>query len=162
MLALGSWAVANIGSGFILANQTTGEAKYVWQMNAYWNFINLGLAGLGYMGVRKMMSKKLDFTDNLKAQYGMEKLYVFNAGLDLAYIAGGFYLRERGNGETKLDKQDQFRGYGTSIIIQGSFLLIFDIVNYSLHHRNTVKMEKRLKQWELTSMPGGIGLLYHF
>ena len=162
MLTLGSWAVANIGSGFILANNTSGEAKYAWQMNAYWNFINLGLAGLGYMGVRKMMGKRLDFTDNLKAQHAMEKLYVFNAGLDLAYIAGGFYLRERGNSESKLDKRDQFKGYGTSIIIQGGFLLIFDIVNYSLHHRNTTRMYKKLKHWELGSTPNGIGVTYRF
>ncbi|PWT78782.1 MAG: hypothetical protein C5B59_01070 [Bacteroidetes bacterium] len=162
MIALASWAVLNISTGFIIANQTSGEAKYAWRMNAYWNFVNLGLATLGYFGTLRVMSKKLSFTDNLKAQQTMEKLYIFNMGLDLAYIAGGLYLRERGNSESKLDTRDQYKGYGTGVIIQGGFLLLFDIVNYSLHHMNTIKMEKRLRQWELGSGPGGIGLVYHF
>ena len=162
MIVLGGWAIANIGSGFIVANNTNGEAKYVWRMNAYWNFINLGLAGLGYIGVRKMMSRKYGYADNVEGQQAIEKLYVFNAGLDLAYIAGGFYLRERGNRETDPDKINQFKGYGTSIIIQGGFLLVMDCVMYTLHHRNTNRMNNKLRQFEINAGPGGLGLSYHF
>jgi hypothetical protein len=162
MIVLGGWAVANIASGFIVANNTNGEAKYVWRMNAYWNFINLGLAGLGYIGTRKLMSRKYEYADNLEAQQNIEKLYVFNAGLDLAYIAGGFYLRERGNRETDPDKINQFKGYGTSIIIQGGFLLMMDCVMYTLHHRNTRRMNNKIKQIEINAGPGGLGMIYHF
>ncbi len=123
MVTLGAWATANIASGFIIASQTQGEAKYVWRMNAYWNFINLGLAGMGYLNARKSMMKKSGLADNLTAQQSIEKLYVFNLGLDLVYITGGFYLRERGNSQTKANSRDQFKGYGTSIAIQGGFLL---------------------------------------
>ncbi|MFI5153250.1 MAG: DUF6992 family protein, partial [Chitinophagales bacterium] len=38
MIVLGSWSVMNISTGFILANQTSGETEYFWRMNAYWNF----------------------------------------------------------------------------------------------------------------------------
>jgi len=162
MIVLGGWAVANITSGFIIANSTNGEAKYVWRMNAYWNFINLGLAGLGYIGARKLMSRKYHYAANLEAQQAIEKLYVFNAGLDLAYIAGGFYLRERGNRETDPDKINQFKGYGTSIIIQGGFLLVMDCVMYTLHHRNTKRMNNKLQQIEINAGPGGLGLSYRF
>src|SRR5579864_5265058 len=88
MIVLGSWAVLNIASGFIIAGQTQGEAKYFWQMNAYWNLINGGLAVMGYIGARKAMARKYDLADNEKAQLSIEKLYVLNFGLDLAYITG--------------------------------------------------------------------------
>jgi len=162
MIVLGSWAVANISSGFILAANTSGEAKYFWQMNAYWNFINLGLAGLGYAGMVKAASRKFGFADNYKAQRDIEKLYVFNAGLDLAYIAGGFYLRERGKTESSPESMDKFSGYGTSIAIQGGFLLLMDAVMYGLHHRNTRRMDLKLQHFEISALPGGIVLVYSF
>lgn len=162
MIVLGGWSVANIGSGFIIAGGVNGEAKYFWRMNAYWNFINLGLAGLGYAGIRKAMSRHLGFAENYKAQHAIEKLYVFNAGLDLAYIAGGFYLHERGWRESDPKKQDQFRGYGSSIAVQGGFLLLMDCVMYLLHHKNTIRMDNKLQHFEITAAPGGLGINYTF
>jgi len=162
MIVLGSWSVANIASGFILANGANGEAKYFWRMNAYWNFINLGLAGIGYAGVRRTMKLHDGFTENYKAQHSIEKLYAFNAGLDLAYIAGGFYLRERGNREADQRKRDQFKGYGSSIAVQGGFLLLMDCVMFTLHQKNTRRMNNKLQQLEITAGPGGLGLAYTF
>jgi hypothetical protein len=162
MIVLGTWSAVNIASGFIVADRTNGEAKYFWRMNAYWNFINLGLAGLGYAGIRKAMNRHFGFTENYKAQHAIEKLYVFNAGLDLAYIAGGFYLRERGYRESDPHKQDQFRGYGSSIAIQGGFLLLMDCVMYLLHHKNTMRMDNKLQRFEITAAPGGLGINYTF
>ena len=96
MIVLGSWAAANIATGFIIAGQSQGEAKYFWQMNAYWNLINGGLAVMGYLGARKALAKKYGFAENESAQLSIEKLYAINFGLDLAYIATGFFLHEKG------------------------------------------------------------------
>jgi len=162
MLVLGAWATANIASGFIIASQTQGEAKYAWQMNAYWNFINLGLAGMGYLNARKALLKKYSLSDNLGAQEAIEKLYIFNLGLDLVYITGGFYLRERGNSQTKQDSRDQFKGYGTSIAAQGGFLLLMDAAMIMLHHKNTLLLNNKIHHLELNAGPGGLGMTYHF
>ncbi len=162
MITLGSWATANIASGFIIALQTQGEAKYAWRMNAYWNFINLGLAGMGYLNLRKALLKKYSLSDNLGSQETIEKLYVFNLALDLVYITGGFYLRERGNNQDKQNSRDQFKGYGTSIVIQGGFLLLMDAVMISLHHKNTLRLNDKVRRLELNSAPGGLGMVYHF
>jgi hypothetical protein len=162
MITLGSWAAVNIISGFIIAGQTQGEAKYAWQMNAYWNFVNGGLAVMGYIGARKAMARKYGFADNVAAQQSIEKLYAFNFGLDLAYIAGGFYLREKGKNTENLKSRDQFMGYGTSIIVQGGFLLLMDGIILSLHHINSVRLNKKLKSLELGAGPNGIGLSYKF
>lgn len=162
MVTLGSWAAANIVTGFIAAGQTEGETKYFWKMNAYWNLINGGLAVMGYLGARKAMAKKYGFSENESAQLSIEKLYAFNFGLDLAYIATGFFLREKGTNTTNMKSRDQLRGYGTSIIVQGGFLLIMDGIVLSLHHRNTVRLNNKIKNLELNAGPDGFGLRYSF
>ena len=162
MIVLGSWAAVNISTGFILAGQTQGEAKYFWQMNAYWNLINGGLAIMGYLGARKAMAKKFGLAENQAAQLSIEKIYAFNFGLDLAYIATGFFLREKGINESSQKSRDQLRGYGSSIAVQGGFLLLMDGVMIYLHHKNSIRLNKKLKSLELGAAPNGIGLNYHF
>lgn len=162
MITLGSWAVANIASGFIIANQTQGEAKYAWQMNAYWNLVNGGLAVMGYLGARKAMARKYGFAENEAAQQSIIKLYAFNFGLDLAYIATGLYLREKGANSDSQKSMDQLRGYGTIIIIQGGFLLLMDGVIISLHQKNSRRFNNRIKNLELNAGPYGLGLKYNF
>ena len=162
MITLGSWAAANIATGFIIAGQTQGETKYAWQMNAYWNFVNGGLAVMGYIRARKAMSQKYGFAENESEQLSIEKLYAFNFGLDLAYIASGFYLREKGMNNSNQKSQDQLMGYGTSIVIQGGFLLLMDGIVLSLHHKNSVRLNKKLKNLELGAGPNGLGLSYKF
>jgi hypothetical protein len=162
MLTLGAWAAANIASGFIVAGQTQGETKYVWQMNAYWNLVNGGLAVMGYIRARKDMSRKYGFADNESEQISIEKLYALNLGLDLAYFATGFFLHEKGVNETNLKSHDQLMGYGTSLVIQGGFLLLMDGIVLSLHHKNSVRLNKKLKSLELGAGPNGLGLSYKF
>ena len=162
MIVLGSWAAVNIASGFIISGQTQGEAKYFWRMNAYWNLVNGGLAVLGYIGARKAMARKYDLAGNEKAQLSVEKLYTFNFGLDLAYIAGGFFLREKSMNTSNIKSQDQLKGYGSSIVVQGGFLLLMDGVMIVLHHKNSIRLNNKLKQLELGAGPEGLGLTYTF
>ena len=162
MITLGSWAVLNIGSGFILAGQTQGEARYFWQMNAYWNLVNGGLAVLGYLRARKAMARKYGLAENASEQQSIEKIYAFNLGLDLAYIATGFFLREKGVNNSNTKSRDQLTGYGTSIIVQGGFLLLMDGIVLSLHHRNSIRLNKKIKNLELASTPNGLGLRFSF
>lgn len=162
MLTLGAWAAANITTGFIIAGQTQGQTKYVWQMNAYWNLVNGGLAVMGYIRARQAMNRKYGFSENESEQISIEKLYALNFGLDLAYIATGFFLREKGMNNTNLKSQNQLMGYGTSLIIQGGFLLLMDGIVLSLHHKNSVRLNKKLKSLELGAGPNGIGLSYKF
>ncbi|HEV3410861.1 MAG TPA: hypothetical protein VG101_00225 [Puia sp.] len=144
MLTLGSWAVANITSGFIVAGQTSGTTKYAWQMNAYWNFVNLGLAGMGYLRAVKEAHKTYSLLENYDAQNALEKIYLFNLGLDLGYIGGGLYLRERGMNSANSKTSAQLQGYGTSIVIQGGFLLLMDGVMILIHRHNTQRVRQHL------------------
>jgi hypothetical protein len=162
MVTLGSFAVTNIATGFIAANNTSGESRYFWQMNAYWNFFNLGIAGLGYLGTQKALNRKYSLADNYKAQKSIEKLYMVNFGLDIVYITGGFLLRTKGNNETTANKKNEFKGYGTSIAAQGGFLLLMDGVMVMLHHKNTLKLGNKMKNVEISAGLGALAVSYTF
>ena len=161
MKTLGTFAVANIASGFVIANNTNGEAKYFWRMNAYWNFFNLGLAGINLLQTHKMFARKYSFTENYKAQQTMEKIYAINLGLDAAYITAAVLLRSKGKIATGKSK-DQLKGYGSSIILQGALLGAMDLVMINLHHKNTRRMNDKLNNLELTAAPGALSLTYNF
>jgi hypothetical protein len=132
MITLGSWALMNISTGAIAARQATGSNKHFHQMNAYWNVVNLALAGFGYYGSATADPALLDLFSSVKEHYGMEKILLLNTGLDAAYIATGLYLAERAkNSPTHADR---LKGFGQSVMLQGSFLLAFDMVMYFIHN----------------------------
>ncbi len=148
MMTLGGWAVANISTGFILAGSTHGQASYFWRMNGYFNLVNLGLAGMGYLNAVKAAQKQYSLSDNVRGQAGIEKIYLFNVGLDLAYIGAGSYLYERASTTStrSADSRNQLKGYGTSVMTQGGFLLLMDGVLFLIHHQRSVRLYRKLRQ----------------
>lgn len=135
MYALGGWGVANFAVSGAMVGFASGEAKYFHQMNIYWNLVNVGLAGVGLLGSKG--SGNLSPLETLKAQHSTEKIYLLNTGLDVGYIFGGLYLAELGNRFP--DRHDQFKGFGKSIVVQGSFLLVLDLVMYFVHKGHRTK-----------------------
>ena len=135
---LTGYSVANIIYGSIASSNTSiGSAHYFHQMNAIWNGITLGFLGVGLLTAKK--EGELTCASTLKKQNNIEKLFLFNAGLDLAYLAGGAYLNER----SKIPANSyKLSGYGKSIMIQGGMLFIFDAVMYSLHQHHGKKLLK--------------------
>ena len=121
MWVLGSWALLNLLIGTIRGFQTRGQVQAFHQMNAYWNLVNLGIAGYGLWQARQG-SLALNFWEVLNAQQQIEKVLLFNAALDVAYLSFGFFLIEKGR---RLEK-DSWIGFGKSILLQGAFLLLFD------------------------------------
>jgi len=158
MYVLGAWAGANIIQGTISASNTNGSEHFLHQMNAYWNTVNLAIAGVGLLGIRKQMKQQHSLNSNLRAQYKIEKILLLNTGLDLAYMATGFYLKERG---TRLNN-DRNKGYGNSLLLQGGFLLVFDLIQYGQHRRNTKWLEQEQGRLELGLSGNGLSLNYLF
>jgi hypothetical protein len=158
MYILGAWAGANILQGTISASNTTGSDHFFHQMNAYWNIANLAIATMGLLSIKKQMKGPHTFGRNINEQHQLEKIIVFNGGLDLAYLATGLYLKERGN---RLNK-DQLKGYGTSLLVQGGFLLLFDIIQYTGHRRNGKLLEQNMANWQFGATSTGLGLSYRF
>lgn len=155
MLVLTSWGGANLIYGLIAQSQTSGTEKFFHQMNAMWGGVNAAIGFMGYLGSRK--SKELSLSQSVRAQYASEKTFLFNAGLDLAYIGGGLYLHERSKSVTK--NPSRLKGYGGSIIMQGAALLIFDVTMYSIHHKHGKKLLKFLDKSSVYFAPGQMGMV---
>jgi len=131
MFTLAGWSVMNIGTGVYFQSKTTLSAlHYLWQGNVYWNVVNFGLASVSI--VSSGMNKKHDYTFQqiIRKQHQTEKLFLLNTGLDVAYIFAGLYLNERA---AQHDTDGKLAGYGTALMFQGSFLLLFDAAMYVAH-----------------------------
>lgn len=144
MLILGTWAIGNMIWGGIGASQTSGEVQAFHQMNIYWNTVNLAIAGFGYWQATKETPNS-DFWQTLEAQQQIEKILLFNAALDLGYMAGGLYLKERG----LRNANERLIGFGKSIILQGAFLLVFDGIMYGFHQAHAKELPQLVQNISL-------------
>ncbi len=158
MTILAGWAGANIIQGSISASNATGSDHFFHQMNVYWNIPNYAIAILGSIQAKKMAKGEHSFERNLREQSRAEKILLLNTGLDAAYIMTGLYLKERGD-RLNLERN---MGYGSSLLLQGSFLLVFDLVQYFENRRIGKSLEKSLGGWQVGPTPNGMGLTYRF
>jgi hypothetical protein len=155
MKVLAGWSAANVIYSAIATGQSSGSSRYFHQMNVMWGSINLGISALGYLGTKNKDGMSL--IESLKKQSGVEKTYLFNAGLDLAYIASGFYLKERSKSTIK--NPQKLKGYGESIIMQGAALLLLDGVMFTLHNRHGKKLFKMMDKVQVGATGNGISML---
>jgi hypothetical protein len=157
MIALGGWSAANLIYSGIATGQTTGTTKYFHQMNVMWGGINLGFAALGYFGMKN--KDGLSLVQSLKQQAGIEKTYIFNAGLDIAYVASGLYLKERSKSRIKEGNRQREKGYGESIILQGAALFLLDAVMFTAHNGHGKKLYKLIDKTKIGITGNGISML---
>lgn len=155
MTILLAWSGANIVQGSISAGNLQGSPHYFHQMNVYFNIANLAIASYGLFELHRQMNKKLSLFQNLRQQQKIESLLLLNTGLDLSYISTGLYLRERGIQALN----DKTKGYGGSLILQGSFLFVFDLIQYIEHRQNGQSMNKFLGNLQVAPTANGLGLV---
>jgi hypothetical protein len=156
MEVLGGWAIANIGVGAIGWNAAgSNEARYFYQMNILWNTVNFGAALIGYSGAQNNKNKKLTAAESLKQQQKIEKIFLINGGLDVAYIGTGLYLKLTGDSRNSPIR----KGYGESILLQGGFLLIFDGIMYHAEKSNGGKLRHFLEKNPITFDGRRVGII---
>ena len=155
MLGLGSYALANFAiSGVAYFTSEDESSKRFHEMNVMWNTVNIGLALPGYIKARRG-GQPLTREELLKAQKKTESIFLFNDVLDLGYIAAGIWMREVA--PNQLDQENLFKGYGNSLILQGSFLLVFDALAYYCHHSHAKELLS-IERVTLVSSLNGLGV----
>ena len=156
MLGLGSYAVTNfIVGGIGYATSEDQAIKHFHEMNVMWNTVNLGLAVPGYLKAKRG-GKALTLEEMVKEQKKTETIFLVNDVLDLGYIATGIWMRNEAVNQG--DRADMFKGYGNSLILQGSFLLAFDTYAYYLH-RNHAKQLPILDKVSVRTSGAGVALV---
>ena len=133
------------------------DRKYFYQMNIAWNAINLAIAGFVLYGALNP-DTTLTLFESIQQQSNIEKILLFNAGLDVGYIMTGFYLKERA--KNSLKHHNRLKGYGNSLVLQGGFLFLFDLTAYFIQAGNHELMKKLLDH--VTIAPATIGLTFTF
>lgn len=134
MTGLGSFAVSNFvlsGVGYASAEQE--EWRRFHEMNIMWNTVNFGLAVPGYLKARKG-GPDVTLNGVKKQQRITETVFLVNGGLDLVYVSTGAWMRSVA--PNKGNREALYTGYGNSLILQGSFLLVFDAMAYWIHHQH--------------------------
>ena len=133
MTVLASWSAVNLTAGTVLSFTADDPERAAFhQMNAGWNVVNAALAVPSLIGSARRIEEapSLDLTESLVAQNRIEDTLLFNAGIDVGYVAAGLYLAERarrGGAEAA-----RLAGFGRSLIVQGGFLFAFDLVVYAV------------------------------
>lgn len=153
MAVLGGWAVGNIATSAFLMGRHHGSERHFHQMNIGWNLVNLGISASGWLGT--LRQRNLDGQQILRRHEMMRQLLLFNAGLDLGYMATGAWMVERS--KTSPGKGQILHGYGRSLVLQGAFLFLFDLGTF-------LYLENRHRQFDLRCAPGpgGVGLELKF
>jgi len=151
MYVLGGWAVANIASGAFGWSEYSGKRMYFYQMNLFWNIVNVSIATYALYNNYTTDISNLDQEELMNKLISTENILLINAGLDAGYIGAGFLLRHL---SVKYPKRSaMLKGYGNSIIMQGAFLLVFDVILYGILRSNRMEF---LNNTDLALIPGGL------
>lgn len=156
MATLAGWAGVNIISGSIGWATTKDESKYFNQMNVAWNVVNLGIS---LPSLLRKHPKDLSNDEILRQQHTIEKILMLNIGLDVAYVTSGFLLKEMSKNNP--GNYHRYRGFGNSLLLQGGFLFVFDIIQFVVHQQHRKKGAQSLSSG-LSLSKNGIGLCYNF
>ncbi len=157
MTILASWSVLNMAWSATQLRSNNGIAQSYHQMNLAWNGVNALIAGFGlYQSYNFQIESNL--WSSLDEQATIKRVLAVNAALDLAYLAGGFYLREYTN---RSNNPDRFEGFGRAVIVNGAFLFTFDLLLYWAHRQHELRDLVPLMQ-NLQLGPQSIGLRFQF
>jgi hypothetical protein len=100
------WLLLSLGTAVIGLYARPGEFwRSFWFMSGLWGLIDGGIGWFAMLQERQMPAALLPFLR-------------FNAGLDVLYVGvAGFLL---------IRKKAMLRGFGLGVLVQRSFLLVFD------------------------------------
>jgi hypothetical protein len=126
-------------------------------MNLGWGVVNGVLAGVSLVHFKKSKPSGLDFAQTVREQQKIEKLFLINGGLDLAYLGAGAWMLEKS--KTNTPKPEQWKGFGNSLLLQGGFLLVFDVINYAIHSHHGKILNRELEKISIETGPAGLSLV---
>jgi hypothetical protein len=157
MYVLGTWALTNIATGVYGWNRYDGSQKYFNQMNLMWNVVNLGIAGYALYSFSQSDPFTMTASEMLRDHVRKENLFLINAGLDVLYMGGGFYMRHLASQGHK--RAEMLKGFGTSVILQGGFLMVFDLVMYIIQRQHRLSYDPGIFSVNFGLTPDGIGMV---
>ena len=141
MNVLGGWALLNLlVSGYLVTqHHRRHESFHFHLMNFGWGLVNAVLAAVSILNTHPGLTSGISLTSLLAEQLHLENILLFNAGLDVAYVATGFWLRAQALAPTT-SQPERLAGFGRSLWVKGGFLLVFDTALWLVLHRFTTSL----------------------
>ncbi|MBN2649497.1 MAG: hypothetical protein JXR50_07125 [Prolixibacteraceae bacterium] len=155
MMVLGGWAVANMAVGAYGWSAFEGPKKYFYQMNLFWNVVNVTIAGIALSNNLGYDCSSITYDNYMNSHLSTEKTLLINSALDVGYIGTGFLLKYFSTKASK--RNDLLQGYGNSLILQGGFLLAFDVVLYALMRNERISFNTNISASFSPALPA-----FHF
>ena len=133
MGVLGAWALLNllVSGYYVKRTDARSEVHHLHFMNVAWNVVNALIATWGILQARPHDVAHLTREASLAAQASVENILLVNMMLDAGYVLLGTWLRRRA---ATSSRPERLLGFGRSLWLQGSFLFVFDVGLYLLHH----------------------------
>ena len=159
---VGAWGAANALGGLALVAATArSERTARWNfgaMSAGWGVVNVGIATAG------LLSGNAAADPTLQAALGAERtfhdLLLVNLGLNVGYAAVGGALLAAGR--RSVDHAARWRGFGTSLILQGAGLLVLDGIAFLASRARLGTLVDTAVQVSAHAGPTGAALTLHF
>lgn len=103
------WSVLWTAGAIVALWLTEGRTaeRGFWFMSGLWTCVNAAIVAVSLVNPPESSDE-------------LARLLLINAGLDVGYLAIGAFMLTR--------KTPIFKGFGAAIIVQGLFLLVFDLV----------------------------------
>ncbi len=142
LYGLAGWSAVNFavsGAGWAT---TEGATREFHRANVTWNFVNIAIAIPGLISSYRKSTDGFSAMKTLDEQRKAEATYLINGILDAGYMGIGLYLRERSRNTEK--DVNRMKGWGNALLLQGGFLLLTDVVMYSMHARHGNKKLKKI------------------
>ncbi len=122
MGVLTGWSVLSVGMGTAQLFSSNAQIRGFGIQNLSWGLIDGLIAGYATHDLnKKLQSGRLNLVEERET---FRKVLLVNGLLDLLYVGTGAALMKYGN--------TQWQGHGAGIMLQGSFLFLFDGINYGL------------------------------
>jgi len=111
------WGVANMISGAAMLGT---ENRDFGVMNASWGAINTGIALFALRSASQKYPNEYSHWDILRDEQQFNRIVALNTGLDVGYMIAGYAMMREG-------RDTMIRQYGTSVLVQGAFLFVYDL-----------------------------------
>ncbi len=124
-----AWSGLSVGLGSALALLADPVWRGFGTQCAGWGLIDAVIAGLGLRQTHQKVAQPNAHEpgQQSEARTKLRRILWINTGLDIGYVAGGIVLAAT---KGRRGSNHRFwRGSGWGIVVQGGFLLIFDLIH---------------------------------
>lgn len=119
------WSAISVATGIFLFFSRAPFWHAFGIQAAAWGLVDAAIVAFGWLNTRRIPAEARESSQvKIKEARKLSRILWINSGLDLLYIAAGAILVVfPGSGDAAL------RGHGWGIIVQGGFLLLFDVLH---------------------------------